>query len=244
LLPHIKYKENSLLIRSSGLPVIEQIIALRSWLFRRIYWNSPNRSLIAMVRFLIYELRNRCQGFEKDWRKVILEFNIRQNLEFFEERTKASGLGELEEIATYLNQIRPVNFDELFELTRAGSDIDGDKICEVFEGKQIDSIYQIQKDINQRLESKFFLKKGSIHILLDYPKEIGARKLGEDLNILPHDGREVKLTSFSGIVKGVQETFKTHLQRFRVFINPNISENNLRKDISKEIQDYLNINFT
>jgi HD superfamily phosphohydrolase len=47
-----------LAINDKGLPAAEGIILARYWMLKRVYWHHTNRSVMAMVKFVIQELRN------------------------------------------------------------------------------------------------------------------------------------------------------------------------------------------
>ena len=68
-----------------------------------------------------------------------------------------------------------------------------------------------------------------------------ARKLGEDIIVIRHDGGISNFTEFSGIVRGVNENFDGHLQRLRVYVDPLAFPNDstLRQRIWKEIHAFF-----
>ena len=47
-----------LAIDDKGLPAAEQIILARYWMLRRVYWHHTNRSIMAMVKFVLACLRS------------------------------------------------------------------------------------------------------------------------------------------------------------------------------------------
>ena len=240
LLPHIRFKNHELIIRATGLTVIEQVITLRYWLLIRVYWNRPNRTVIAMIRAIILSLRG-LEGFQANLRKKILSSSEEELLEFFEAEAQRAGMLDVQEICKFLLRGRPHLYMELLQFNRAEGDANARMLCERYEGLSLPDSEKLHKDLNELLIETFKLKPDRIHVLLDVPMEYGPRKLGEDLNIETYNGEITAVTKLSGIIEGAQKGFTEHIQRLRVFIHPDTyALFNTNMDLLiKEVREFL-----
>lgn len=222
LLRHLQFHEGRLLVRSSGLSVVEQVISLRYWLFNRVYWNSPNRSLIAMIKTVLLGLYRKDKlKLEELLRKVCLSATESKML--FELRTLAKDLKLTAHrgMCESLLKARPKTFKEIDQFTLSDGDNRRRSVCDQLASLSAFDLYQLQNDVNADLRIRLDGIDGSlIHVLIDVPIEPGIPKLGEDLDVETYDGNIVPLQELSGIVTGVQASFKKHLQRARVFSSP------------------------
>lgn len=116
LLPYLKFKNRQLVIRSKGLPVIEQIITFRYWLFNRIYWNQPNRTMIAMVRAILYILHQEMPEFPSLLRAKVLTGSEDSLLECFYNAAKEKRIQRIKELCEFLYRDRPPSLRNCFSL--------------------------------------------------------------------------------------------------------------------------------
>lgn len=240
LLPHIKFKNHELVIRGTGLTVIEQVITLRYWLFIRVYWNRPNRTVIAMIRAIISSLRE-LEGFQDNLRGKILYSSEDELLEFFRAEAERAGMPDIQELCEFLLRGRPHLYMELLQFNRAEGDANARMLCERYESLPLPDSEKLHTDLNHLLIKTFGLKENRVHVLLDLPMEYGPRKLGEDLNIETHNGEAIAVTKLSGIIEGAQKGFTQHIQRLRVFVHPDtyaLFNTNLDQ-LVKEVREFL-----
>lgn len=220
LIQHIEFRDGTLAIRSSGLSVVEQIIAQRYWLYHRVYWNQPNRSLHAMIRHLLLELHEEktLQRFGQALRGVALWADERTVLEFLLGQAEEAGRKDLEELARLLLADRPRIFEEVFQISRAESDASLTVVCDRLSSLAPRQLADVRSRLEGHLCSSLGLPADRVQVLIDIPKR--RRGLGEDVNVITHSGVPVPLAKLSGIVEGVQRSFSDHIQRARVFVNP------------------------
>jgi uncharacterized protein len=240
LLPHIRFKNHELVLRATGLTVIEQVITLRYWLFIRVYWNRPNRTVIAMVRSILLSLRG-LEGFQTNLRKKILSSSEEELLEFFEAEAHRACMPHVQEICKFLLRGRPHLYMEILQFNRAEGDANARMLCDRYENLSLVDSEKLHKDLNELLVETFNLEKDRIHVLLDVPMEYGPRKLGEDLNIETYNGEITAVLKLSGIIEGVQKGFTEHIQRLRVFIHPDtyLLFNTNVESLIKEVREFL-----
>ena len=54
---HVESRRALIGLADKGLPAAEAIVLARYWMLRRVYWHPANRAIIAMVKFVIAQLR-------------------------------------------------------------------------------------------------------------------------------------------------------------------------------------------
>ena len=72
-------------------------------------------------------------------------------------------------------------------------------------------------------------------ILIDYPLEPGSMKLGEDVQVVSRLRPAESLDRISGIVEGVNSSFRNQVTKFRVFVHPRIFPDKLDRSKCEEI---------
>jgi hypothetical protein len=100
-------------------------------------------------------------------------------------------------------------------------------------------VWQALNYLNKIVADLSGLDVGRCLALIDYVAEDGKMKLGEDLNAVTHRNQILPLEQLSGIVSGVQSSFFRHLQRCRVFVNPDVLKVVSKDVIIPRVQQYL-----
>ena len=116
LLPHLTIYNHRLALRSTGVSVAEEIIALRYWLFNRVYWNRPNRGYCAMVRHLLLGLGT-VDGFQARLRACVLTVSERELLQFLNTESCACGNQGLIRIAQSLCDLNQDVYRTAFDVS-------------------------------------------------------------------------------------------------------------------------------
>lgn len=228
LLPHIAFRNGQLVIRSTGLTEVEHIIALRYWLYNRVYWNRPNRTLFAMLKFVLWSLHRRVPSFPSHLRERVLASTEEELLNFLCTEAKEACLTDVAEPCSFLLGERPTLYKELLQFNRAEGDAMAETLCENFARLDINAQMSLQEQLNQWLVAEYCLPAERVHILFDLPLESGRPKLGEDINVIGYGGDPRPLVKLSGIVDGVRKGVRDHLQRLRVFIHPETQDQLVR----------------
>lgn len=241
LLPHLAIMHDRLALRITGLSVAEQIISLRYWLFNRIYWSRPNRALASMIRYLILELASDKIFIERFLSKVI-SYGESELVSFFKEEAMNRDRLDLVDIAELLlreqqglfrliTEIHPLEKSYLSPICETVAEMNYTELNEL--GKAI-----AEELFNSSLPSGF--KKEKVPVLVDMPYEPGRPKLGEDINVIRFDNTTECLNTISGIVKGVNDSFKK-LRHVRIFVHPQIyaEDKEERLKLGKAIENYL-----
>lgn len=242
LLPHFTIYNHRLALRTTGVPLAEQVISLRYWLFNRIYWNRPIRSFCSMVRHVILRLA-KDEKFSVRMRERVLRCTERELLLFFLDEAKNSKEKGLIDICERLCADEQSLYRVVFDVSQKDN-ADLKSVC-----LKIGTMDYIElEDLARKLEKKInFFKSSRVEqsrnnlLLIDIPYEPGSNKLGDDIVVKRSDGEIANLTEFSGIISGINESFDTYIKRLRVLIHPDIYPNKEeeRKEISAKIHDIL-----
>lgn len=227
LLRHARFRNDRVVFSSRGLPLVEQIIAFRYWMFRRIYWNSPTRSATAMIQHVLVQLVQTHRGFESEFLEHALRSSDAEVLHFLSAYVaKHRGENGLRDICDMLIEGRQRWFIEIGELNRAEDEARSGVICDKVRDLSLEEFQALHVRINERAEAHFkkSLRRRSVHLLIDMPVEPIPSKYGEDVNILTYAGELVPLGRVSGLVAGIQQGLSQHLERLRVFANPSSLE--------------------
>lgn len=240
LLPHLTVHQHKLALRSTGVSVAEQIISLRYWLFQRVYWSRPNRVFCTMLKEVLLTLSSNV-SFVKSLRAKILNCEQRELIKFLRRQAQINNETAAQNICELL-----LNPDqELYRIAFDVSTAEDSTIKSAWErlskmrAKEFrDSTYELSKILSRTISN---VPADICLVLMDIPHEPGANKLGEDIVVIRPDKNPVGLDQFSGIVGGVNISFKNHLQRLRVMIHPEAypAEKTERLKVKTEIYDWL-----
>lgn len=246
LLPHLTVHEHKLALQVTGVTVAEQIIALRYWLFNRIYWCRPNRAFVAMVRHLMMDLLADDAALERI-RSVVLHVDQREFLRLLKEEAQATGRKDLISLSMLLTQEQQDFYRVVFDESPA----EAQSLAPIW--RQIDrmghaELKALGADMTKAVLSGSALQRAAdiVPLLIDLPQEPGPTKLGDDIMVL-NRGRYVGgLKGISGIVRGVNNSFNEHLRRLRVFLHPELMPigDEHKSRLEQAITDYLRANLT
>ncbi|MEM9753425.1 MAG: protein kinase, partial [Planctomycetota bacterium] len=220
LLSHLYYSESRLYVRTSGLSVVEQIIALRYWMFSRIYWNMPHRSINAMVSEILVGLAESHGAFAANLAEQILNFSERDLLGYCRRLAADKSLSGVVEICDMLLEPRPLIYTEVFQMNRAEDGAQARTRLEQISKMLFSEYRDLQQGLDQRIQVEYGLSEERVHVVIDFPVSAGRHKLGDDLDVVTHRGGYLALPKISMIVAGASNGFMEQLQRLRVFVNP------------------------
>jgi len=221
LLPHVEFDDGRLLVRSSALSVVEQIVALRYWLFSRMYWNMPNRAIISTIRMILRRAADQDPSFPQLLRRVMLKYSEPRLIRWMRTRRFARPIREMVEL---LMEPRPRLYKEVAQFNRVDDDATARCVCDRMDDFSAAELEDLRAVLDNELRSSFSLDGERIHVLIDIPIENGRTKLGEDLNVRLPSGAVVPLERVSGIASGAFQGFTANLQRVRVFLHPETIE--------------------
>lgn len=243
ILPHVTIHNHRLALKIQGVSVAEQIILLRYWLFSRVYWNQPNRIFCAMARVVFTELHKYPEVIQ-ELRDKILKLDQRGIVEFLIEKSKEKNIPPVEDLANRLRGEEHNLFRVVYETSRINQEMEAD--FHKIEQLSLNQIESMERYIWKELSEKAGIncEKGIVPLLVDFPVEPGSIKLGDDVAVRFSEKEFKNLTEVSSIIKGVNQSFRDQLCRFRVFLHPDClpekdERPNLRKVIKEAVIGYL-----
>lgn len=247
LIANICIHDGSFAVRSRGVTYIEQVVTLRYWLYKRIYWNSPNRAYTSVLKYIFTKLYLETPSFEDALLKECIFADTNDMLYFLDKNTKQSELNgdkflPLNRLLKTIYSDRPVIFKEIFVVNQTESLDELNQICNTYSKLPFLKLEELRKELENELSSVLEINPDEINILIDIPNE-DNKKLGEDLTIIKHDNQPMQLKRLSGLINGISTTFDDNLKFLRVYLNPIYKEQlkkpKKRDEIHHVIQNFL-----
>ena len=240
LFSHMSIHNGEFCLNQVGISAAEQVIINRYWLFKRVYWCEPNRANAALLKLLFFntgseefvkELLDAIPKADRsDIERLILE-NTREK-----ERARA--------ILDFLRQKGKKRYRRVIVIGKNYTIENAGRIWDRF----IIKSYTEQEKVRARIETKVIEYLGIPReaipalpvVLIDIPFDKRGNKLGNDIKIVKHDGREDYLSDISTTIKGINDSFNEQLTLLRVYIHPDIYAEYLSKtDATKKCIDDL-----
>lgn len=247
LISSICIHDREFALKSKGVTYVEQVISLRYWLYKRIYWNSPNRAYTSVLKYIIVNLFLNNEEFQNALLDTSIFADNQQLLDFINleiQKTKDITLGNLFKT---IHSDRPAFFKEIFIINKSESADSLNLICDKFSKMKYREIEIIRLELETKLSSLFIFQDNQINILIDIPNE-KIDKIGEDITVVKNDGKAVNISELSGLIKGINETFDQNLKFLRIYLNPIYKEQlkakNKRKEINELVKSFLIHKFT
>lgn len=236
-------------LKQGGISSAEQIITIRSWMFKRIYWSDPNRANAALLKYLFYIVYVDSHKIERDIKKDVLSFDCTKKTiqEKLLKNAVKSKKDQVQAIINFINHKGQQRYKSILVL---------DKNSEYSSANQTYSSlsamnYGKQNGIREQLEKWFLdtygldlneIDKGVV-LLIDIPDEKMDNKTGGDIRVKRHDGKILELEKVSGIVEGMHKNYEEQLKLLRIYIRPDIydyiMENHNKSDVAKKVNDKL-----
>lgn len=222
-------------LKTSGIPVAEQIILMRYWLFQRVYWNQPNRAYIAAIRRAFLDMME-FDDFESELRTRALLADEREMLRFLYEFSKQKNQSSTTQLLDFVVNHEKILYRGVYDRNL--------RLCDINPIKQdrqtIETIisktmsYQTMRTFENKLAAAISAKLsisetgGAPLVLLDVPFEPGNIKLGTDIFVQINSSPNPlainleTLERVSPVIEGVNKNFINDLQRLRIFVRPDV----------------------
>jgi HD superfamily phosphohydrolase len=217
---------------------VEHLLCARYWLFNRIYWNSHNRSITAMLRYAINALtkqgnvqpRMLVRGLSNQDESGALEqlkqwWRIGAGLRY-------SGM----EIIDLLQQPRPRLYRTLLELSGRNWSREQIRACERLTWDELEELKDRFVDRCRAIPGHITISD----VLFDLPKQ-GSLKLGEDVRVALYKGRTESLADVSDVVRVLPDAFHDTAVKLRIFYHPRLE--NAHRRLETEARAFLNDEF-
>lgn len=242
LITNICLHDGFFAVRSRGVTYIEQVVTLRYWLYKRIYWNSPNRAYTSVLKYIITKLYLENPDFEKALFDKSFFADRNDILNFLDLQTNEEKFKPIKSLLKSIHSDRPVIFKEIFVVNQTESMAELNQICDKFSKMPFLKLEELRLELETELSQALEFEDGQINILIDIPNE-DNKKLGEDITVIKHDGQPMALTKLSGLVNGISSTFDDNLKFLRVYLNPKYKEQlklpDKRGEINRIVQTFL-----
>lgn len=227
-------------LKQTGITSAEQIITNRYWLFKRIYWSSPNRGNAALLKHLFFS--SYCETFVVDLFNHLHEATYNDVLLLL---VKHAGDNE-ESIRHSINLIQKrgqIKYKNVLTLDKASSIPLSSDICSKFAELNYTDQHKIRDEIEKDFIREFNIDESLLNmgvlVLVDMPFEKKGTKLGNDIRIHRYDNSYLELKSASGIVAGLNQSFQDQLMLLRVYIRPDIFSSYIDKEEQTKIEEYF-----
>lgn len=237
LIDSICIHEDTIAVRSRGVTCVEQVITLRYWLYKRIYWNSPNRAYASALKYIFTKLYLSKPDFEEKLLKEVFFWDPIDILHFLNDETK--DCKENGKDYVYLNNLlktifceQPTFLKEIFVINQTEStSAQLNNICKKFSEMPFLQLEKFRIELENELTYVISYQPNNINVILDIPNE-QHKKLGGDLTVIKNDESPMRIDKFSGLIGGISDTFDDNIKFLRVYLNP-IYKNQLKAEPSK-----------
>lgn len=216
-------------------------------MYKRIYWNEPNRANMCLMKNIVYYAVAQGKNSANKILDAILSCTYKDFLTMLHEiRIKDKSLSDIygHNIDFIKNKGNKRYKNILFFGKSSSMYPECNETYDKFNQKNYAQQEQIRLKIEKKITEKYnvndsIIKSNGSLVLIDCP--IGGEKVGEDIEILKHDGSIQRLSELSGAVKGAGEAFREDLKLIRVFAHPSLYqllESNL-SDVGKNVYEFL-----
>lgn len=229
-------------IKSRGVTYVEQVVSLRYWLYKRIYWNSPNRAYTSVLKYVIINLQLKDNAFQNRLFNVSLFADNTQLLDFIQSETIDNCELPIRNLFKTIHSERPAFFKEIFVINKSESADSMNNICETISQLNHIEVEKVRVELENELSKILIFDENHVNILIDIPNE-RIDKIGEDITVIKNDGKPVMISELSGLIKGINDTFDKNLKFLRIYLNPiykdQLKLQNKRREVNDFIRDFI-----
>ena len=219
-----------------GISAAEQIIAQRYWLFNRFYWNRPNRRYVSLLRTLILKLGEDA-NFVQTMFDTYSGLDHEEALQRLEKQAISCADKRIASLAPFVRESKDYQFKIRYDFNLTEKSSLGPVFSAIDEMSNDDRIA-----LDKRVGDELFGKNDDLYsVMIDLPKERGAKKSGDDVRVVFKKGQssDVTLLKASTIVKGIKESYDDQLRHLRVSVHPKIELSEEQKGELEESIDIL-----
>ncbi|MDR3497266.1 MAG: protein kinase [Ancalomicrobiaceae bacterium] len=209
-----------------GVSAAEQIIAQRYWLFNRFYWNRPNRRYVSLLRTVLLKLGEN-EVFVENLFDRYADLDQEEALRDLENEVAKCGDSRVASLAPFIRGSK----DRQYKIRYDSNILEKARLGVIFD--HVDAMSNEERiDLEHRLGDELFGQNQNVYsVMIDLPKERGAKKSGDDVTVaLKKDVKsDLTLLKVSSIVKGIRESYDEQLRHLRVFVHPDIEVSSEKK---------------
>jgi HD superfamily phosphohydrolase/tRNA A-37 threonylcarbamoyl transferase component Bud32 len=213
-------------IEDKGLPAAEQVMLARYWMIRRVYWHHTNRSLMAMVKFVLAELRRANSLDLLRYFEATLLQGPNQALEYLSAElaaaTSAGAFGDDPPVDP-LEGIRNAG-RTLYKRFASFASGDAGAPGEIFQrlrNRRGDALLDAAQGVRETLSVHLGVPVRRGEVLIDVPQKERARPDTTVLVYLRKAEDPVPIEE-SPVVAELVRQFDTHVRKARVYVSPRV----------------------
>lgn len=242
LIRFVDEHNNRIAIRASGVNSVEQVVAQRYWLYKSIYWNEPNRLFTVMLKHVFWELYS--EEFESKLLNDFMTATPNTILNICANQAKETGRVEIENLINTQLKSSKHHYERIYVINASEADTTLSNACEKIAKMTFGELCHLREELQEQIltefDSKYISDPAKIIILVDIPSD-DEKKIGDDINVIQHEGGIAKLVDVSGIVSGINLNFNGQLQWLRIFIHKDFSVQHRSKkaELKQLIDKYL-----
>lgn len=225
--------ENMVIVNSGmhlspqGVSVAEQIISNRYWMFKRIYWNDPNRANCAILKFIYFMMQEYDSEFESELWKAIPKLDEKSIWTFLENRNEEISdkkvKGRINSLISIMKQKGSKRYKRILVLNKGSTFESAGEIYMKIKNKTFSEICDIQINLEKYIIYKYDIPKKLQKlqgVIIDIPKEKLQNKTGKDIYVRRYDTSTLEIEKLSGIIKGLSDAFEEQLMWLRIYCHP------------------------
>jgi len=225
-------------ITRMGVFSVEHLLCARYWMYNRVYWNSINRALAAMIRYIMQATIKAGNLDENHFVREVMHLDEPSALHWLDQNwNSTAGDGyKYSSILPLLQQARPRPYRLVLELSG-----------KTWSEHYINSARGMTPEALEKGRIRFIetcslstkLKRGDV--LFDIPRD-KALKLGDDIRVQTGKNSSERLIDASEIVRVLPKAFLETAFKFRVFVNPEINLSTAERNaLGTEAREFLEI---
>lgn len=221
--------EGVVCLRERAISQAAAAVVGRYWQTQKLYWHKKNRSLLAMVRFLILELIRADRFSFDEYLAATVMSEPWESIRWIVSRFEGSN-SEVETINPlrgYLQGQRVIH-TRLLTLSpeSAGRDIyvDGRIYSKIRSWPSL-TLIDLEDEIREEIMLRFGGSLARGELLIDTPRRDRAN-IGRKVKIVSDDRQQVlgELSKFSSLARSLQAEYDLFAQRARIFVAPDVPD--------------------
>lgn len=214
-------------IEDKGLPAAEQIMLARYWMLRRVYWHHTNRSVMAMVKFVLAELRRANALDLPGYFEATLYQGPNQAIDYLSTQFAAAAGRDAFGDAPPINPLEGIQnagraLYKRFMTFASGDPGPPGQIFDRLRGRRGDQLLEVAARVGDVVEDHLTAAVRRGEVLIDVPQKERARPDTAVLVYLRKADAPVAIEE-SPIIGQLVREFDRHVRKARVYVSPRVS---------------------
>ena len=209
-------------ITDKGLPAAESVILSRYWMLKRVYWHHTNRAAIAMVKYVIAELRRRKKLKMVDYFSETMFGTLQDALVLLSRSFDAVADGHINPLLGLEGGNRRL-YKRIMTFAKEDPDQENKEQYEALARIHWSEVMEVTDRAREVFQPHAGREIQPGEILLDVPTK-RRELIGSPLLVYPHrDPRRGRpIQEASPLIHSHADEFDTHVKKCRVFVHPDL----------------------